>query len=308
MKTKYFFPFLLAFFLSSSISKAQNYVTFPDSNAVWSVQEWSQGHCPPTEFCNKQYRLFGDTIIDTVQYHKIYTIDDTISNFTNSTYFGAIREQEKKIYFLYYSCQNEIRLYDFSKNVGDTLQKLYSEIELCGSGYSGYATVTSVDSVLIDGNYRKVIHLDVLFNNHVWIEGIGSTNGLFNPIQPPLTCMCSWDLVCFQQNDSMKYLNPNFSSCFPVITNMPNRTLNETFVNIFPNPVTGISTIKWDISDRHIYSTLIITDILEKNIKIINVLGKNEITISKNDYTQGLYFGRLIATNRENYFIKFIIQ
>ena len=46
MKTKYFFLLLLAFFLNSSISKAQNYVPFPDGNAVWSVQEWSQGQCP----------------------------------------------------------------------------------------------------------------------------------------------------------------------------------------------------------------------------------------------------------------------
>ena len=262
----------------------------------------------PTDFCNKQYRLFGDTIIDTVQYHKIYTIDDTLLNFTNATYFGAIREQEKKIYFRYYSCQNEIKLYDFSKNVGNTLRNLYSEIELCDSGYSGYAPITSIDSVLIDGNYRRAIHSDAFYNNHVWIEGIGSTNGLFDPVIPPLTCMCSWDLVCFQQNGSVKYLNPNFSSCFPVITDMPNYESNENFVNIFPNPASGISIIKLNVSDNHFYSSLIISDILGKKTKTINVSGKNEITVNKNDYIQGLYFGRLIATNGETYFIKFIIQ
>ncbi|OQA01209.1 MAG: hypothetical protein BWY70_00459 [Bacteroidetes bacterium ADurb.Bin408] len=302
MKNKYLFPLLFAFFLSNSVSKAQNYVPFPDSNAVWSqikTNDYGQSD-------KYQYRISGDTIISSVQYHKLFMQYDSLLNFSNSIYVGAIREQSKKIFFLHSYCQNETRLYDFTKNVGDTINNLYDEDSYC-VGVPASGIVNSIDSILIDGNYRKVFHLNAV-NNPVWIEGIGSIYGLLNSVEPTPTCICNWYLVCFQQNDSVKYLNPNFSSCFPVITDMPNQAPNKTSVNIFPNPVVGESIIKWDIPGNYKYSTLIITDALGKNIKTINVSGKNEITINRNDYKQGLYFGRLITTNGESYFIKFIIQ
>jgi len=301
MKTKAPLLLLVLFALICGKTQAQTYIPFPDSNAVWSqikIDNYAQS--------KYQYRILGDTIIGSVQYHKLFMQYDSLLNFSNSIYVGAIREQSKKIFFLHSYCQNETRLYDFSKNVGDTINNLYDEDSYC-VGVPASGVINSIDSILIDGNYRKVFHLNSV-NNPVWIEGIGSMFGLLNSVEPTPTCFCNWRLVCFQQNDSVKYLNPNFNSCFPVITDIPNQVPSKTSVNIFPNPVTGESTIKWDISGSPIYSTLIFTDILGKNIKTINVYGKNEITVNRNDYTPGLYFGKLLATNGENYVIRFIIQ
>jgi hypothetical protein len=282
--------------------KAQQYVPFPDSNAVWSEEEIDgMGPCQP---CKYQFRMKGDTIIDSIQYHKIYKENDSLLNSSNLIYFGEIREQSKRIY--YRCCNHDIRLYDFSKSVGDTIKNLYSEFSGCNA-ISDSATITNIDSILIDGNYRRVFHLNT-YNNPVWIEGIGSINGLLNAVVGEPTCSCTWDLVCFQNNDSVKYLNPKYSTCFPEITGITNYTVVENTVSVLPNPVTDISEIQWSNSNEYPFSKLIIVDVLGKDIKYFNVSGISDITINRADFAQGIYFAKLYSLNGKYNVIKLIIQ
>ena len=280
------------------------YVPFPTENASWSEIKWYQGTC---DFpCKYQYKMLGDTLINSTLYQKIYKQNDSLANSVNAFYFGALREQAKKIYFRSKDNDNEIRLYDFSKKVGDTINNLY---------YGESGKITGIDSILIDGNYRKVFHLDVVYNDNVWIEGIGCTNGLFNPIIPPLTCMCAWYLICYHQNnevkftnqnDQIKYLDPNIE-CFPVIIDGINTTTANNSVTIVPNPVTATSLLKW--TGNETFSTLIITNLLGKTIRTFDIRGKSETSLSRSDFTRGIYFVRLITVNGDkNRVIKIVFE
>jgi hypothetical protein len=124
----------------------------------------------------------GDTVIEDLKYKKVYIQDnDSIADFNNAYYFAAVREDTMagKVYFrseYYYSDGQEHLLYDFSVDVGDTV-RFYS---LWSGLQKKEMTVKSIDSILIDNHYRKRINFDhENSGEESWIEGIGSTHGLF---------------------------------------------------------------------------------------------------------------------------------
>ena len=279
---------------------AQGYVPFPTGNASWSQIHQQQGSCDIEGYCRFQYKMSGDTTLNSRQYHKIYLENDSLSTFGNTQYVGAMREDAKKIYYQPEpSYAQEIRLYDFSKNVGDTIEYLDHGIR------NQYSTITRIESMVNNGISRKVYYFDKDLDDHVWIEGIGSTVGLLIPSYHEPTCSCKEELVCFHQNNEVILINPTYS-CFPVIDGIKNPTACNT-LTISPNPVTGLSIIHWEILENNPYSTFVITDILGKNVKILNVSGKSEVSIDRNDFKEGLYFGRLVDANYKNQSIKIII-
>lgn len=285
---------------------AQQYVPFPTNNASWSEIHIQQGYCEPYG-CKTQYKILGDTTINSVLYHKIYEQDDPLQSSVGTFYIGGMREMSKKIFFLSKYCNQEIRLYDFSKNVGDTIRNISTQYS-CNADNSRFSTITKIDSILIDGNYRKVFHFDnYLYDNHVWIEGIGSTYGLLKPSIDLPTCICTWDLVCFHQDNVLKYLNPTYNTCFPIIDNLNNPTSSST-ISISPNPVIESSLVKWEIPENNRYATFMITDVLGKNIKTINVSGKTEININRRDFAKGLYVGKLVSSTGYEATVKIIVQ
>jgi hypothetical protein len=290
------------------------YVPFPKNNASWSEIHAQQGACEPLGFCRQQYKMLGDTTINSVLYNKIYKQEDSLATNFNAVYFGAIREESKKIYFKSLNCKHEIRLYDFSKNVGDTLTNFYSEMNLCNPTLLGSGTITAIDSILIAGSFRRVFHLDVLNNGNVWIEGIGSTNGLFNSVIPAITCNCSWHLICYHQNNQVKFLNNDSMlsyvaphiTCFPSTIDGINNVVIKNSVFIIPNPVTATSTLKW--SDDDTFLKLTITDLLGKVIQTVDVSGRNETCINRNDFSKGIYIGKLQSNSGSEATVKIIVQ
>ena len=206
-----------------------------------------------------------------------------------------------------------MHLYDFSKNIGDTIQV---QLGICNNIYKQIASITSIDTILINDKYRKVFYLNSLSGESIWIEGIGSTNGLFYPVIPPLSCICSWNLVCYHQNNAvvfvnhnnaLSYLTPN-STCFPSTIDGLNSPTRSSTISISPNPVTGSSLIKWEISESNRYATFMITDVLGKKIKTINVFGKTEININRSDFAKGLYVGKLVLGTGYEATVKIIVQ
>jgi hypothetical protein len=278
-----------------------SYIPFPTENAQWREVHIQQGVCDPG--CMSQYKMIGDTTINSMVYHKIYLQQDTLAGTATATYAGALREQSKKIYFWSKYYNYEKRLYDFSKNVGDTLQNLPQQY--LDSNPSMVCTIVKIDTTLIDGAYRKVYHLDRLYNPYVWIEGIGSTHGLLVSIYNQPTCMCILDLICFHQNNRFVYLNPSYSSCNPLIDALSTPEKNSR-VHLTPNPVTDKSILKWDNSEA--FATLTITNLLGKTVQTIDLRGKNEISISRDDFGKGLYIGRLVAGTGSGATVKIIVE
>jgi hypothetical protein len=297
--------FLMLLLCSSVYCKAQNYVPFPDSNAIWSEVLTDM---QPFEMETYQYGIFGDTMFNSTWYKKVYLLSDTVYPLVPGQYCAAIREDnQKRIYLIDCQCcfqpigEEEVILYDFSKSVGDTVL-----VGLDGMGPSMYYIIDYTDSMLIDGTYRKTFHFVEGEYLEYWIEGIGSTRGLFSPVTPETTGSLKWELICFNQDGIVKYLNPEYNSCFPVLTGInEGETVNKP-VKLYPNPVTDQSIL--DFSNTHQEFTMVeIYNGLGKKIREITLNGTNTVQISISGYESGIYFYKLIGKNQEVYSDKFII-
>lgn len=236
---------------------SQDYYSFPDSNAIWN--EYSIHVEYPQSVAYKiRYGIIGDTVIDNKTYSKIYRlIDDTCLNINNAEYFGALREENKQIFTITtYHGEDEILLYDFSKEVGDTIFSNSPE------GYMEYPVIiSSIDTVeLEDGSNRKRFWLQGGYYSlldECWIEGFGSIHGLYSPIFAIITNYYEPHLSCFKQNEFTIYLN-NYScdKCFCSLGTSINE-ISELKINIYPNPFSGKINIesKKEYSEIRIYNT-----------------------------------------------------
>jgi len=220
----------MLFFLVNLNLISQTYVPIPDSNSIWSV-------------LNKRYLVIGDSLVNGLTYNKFFVTLDT--NLTNESlqYIGMIRQDigNKRVYGLSLNDTIEKLLYDFSLSVNDTITVYYMDFQ--NFGFSDPIKVTNIDSVLINGTYRKQLHFDCfdnsnLLNNEKWIEGIGST---FGPLNPGLTCFnslhtCYPKLLCHQNNGIYTYTNPLFENCYyECVAGLENYE-SVKLIRIFPNP------------------------------------------------------------------------
>lgn len=146
------------------------------------------------------YSLEGDTVINEKLYRKVVT---------ENGYVGGIREEGTKWFaVIKYLRTTEALLYDFSYNLGDTIDAPGSE------GYTKYhVIVTKVDSIMLEnGVKRKRL---VINNDYTWIEGVGDIESLFDPIEPTINWKCmprcvdcispQSVLVCFKQDGVVLY-------------------------------------------------------------------------------------------------------
>ena len=285
-----------------NVVNAQQYVPFPDTNAFWGDKGWN---IFSSSFCfNTRYGINGDTVINGNNYKKIYSLYDSTLTSPNSTYFAAIREQDKRVYTVIDSFPEEI-LYDFNLAIGDTITYYYSLLWNKVDTFS--RVVTGVDSVLLlNGQYRQrwaFAPVDTDRPDTV-IEGIGSiyNRGLFNPlVNDMLTDGDEWQFQCFKQNDTVLYLNnPDCNRCFcKFLTDIESvKTPNKLL--IYPNPAKDNLTIETNINT-------------EQKIEIINLIGQTvyttiinkKATINTSAFARGVYILKLY-NDKESVVRKFV--
>ena len=273
--------------------KSQDYVPFPTENAQWNVLYIGTCEERPPDTTILRYTIHGDTTINDITYKKLcLESGDTINPKIRG--IGGIREANKKIYYngetiTFNTDYKEYLLYDFTKQIGDTIRHN-------PQGYF-YSVVLDIDSVLIDGAYRKRYKVDNHYFYHnpdYIIEGIGSVkNGLLGHISDIPTCgYYYWEHICFKENGEVKYLNPNFDDCFPSNLLMDaNITKLETKIKIYPNPIDQNLQIENNTNENLI-------------IKIIDINGRSIIeqslngtkTIIQLDIKPGIY--NVLITNK----------
>jgi hypothetical protein len=192
----------------------------------------------------------------------------------------------KKVYTVNSAGQEKL-LYDFSLNVNDTVT-VYPKPYWWADSLQ--VKVEDIDSVSILGQYRKrlkVIGVDMFSGmEEYWIEGIGSTMGLFYPGH---TAFIIFDvayptLLCFEKESNLLYQNVNFSSCYtPAITSINDKDFSNE-IKLFPNP-----------SSVSIYFTNIVG---QASVNIYNNLGQLQLTklfqnnegIDISNLSKGFYF------------------
>lgn len=231
--------------ISCSLASAQTsvYHPFPDSNASWCILTGCLDGS-----CNGDYgyivdQLVGDTIVDGMLYHKVQETYFPSSNNNCCTPplglgSGYLREDtaNKKVYWRGEIMGQDTLLYDFSLQIGDTLNGLMGSCPISW-------VVQTIDSTIVGSDYHKRINFDAdTCNGFSIIEGIGSTQGLTNCPYPPFEMATI--LQCVTVADELVYslvcgsaLNPceglTNSSSVPSVQ----RTSN---VQVTPNPTTGL--------------------------------------------------------------------
>jgi len=222
------------FFLFIHYSFSQPYHPFPDSSARWS--EHGRTMAPSTGGHVNifgqgwTYSLGNDTIINSVHYSLVgkqptffYQLNDNIlvaaDNYSINEpgqIFGAIREDSfKKVWFRNFNINptslpfcaqleslpsdTEILLYDFDLQIGDSIPWAQPNANF------NYKVVTSIDSIFfIDGTFRKGYRLNSGPGGEYWIEGMGSTLGLFGAYMNPsnfVQNLYNCSLSCFWLNE-----------------------------------------------------------------------------------------------------------
>jgi hypothetical protein len=150
----------------------------------------------------------GDTLINNVTYKNILRSDD--ENHINWYKYGAIREDSTQKVYTYntYGHVGEILLYNFGVKIGDTIKANPWET----------LYVTNIENIKLE-NFSDSIRKIVFDNYYTWLEGIGSVTNDGGGILiglPEIGMLGKYpDIVCYFENDTLKYSNTKFESCFP---------------------------------------------------------------------------------------------
>jgi hypothetical protein len=174
-----------------------------------------------SQFLNKDAKwtvrtvLYGEEAIEN--YHDIQIIRDSIINDTVYSIFDyqsticALREESNKVY---YKVLNKIEiygakeklLYDFDLSLNDSI---HFDIPLNYEYASRDWMVKMVDSVLVGGEYKRRILLEVLPDGYgigvqAWIKDVGSTSG---PLYFTGVSEHEWwvELDCYSVNNERLY-------------------------------------------------------------------------------------------------------
>jgi hypothetical protein len=298
--------FIIIFLISlNGIAQIYEYVPFPDSGAIWSERfTYPEGIDSIAEYSFERFATNGeDTLINSVLYKKLFLFYDTTFNKNNAVYIGGIREDNKKVYYLgdtihrlkpladYFNFE-EILLYDFNLNEGDTIEMGMGFADSIPCNYAGTLIVENIDTVLVGGVLRKKIVFWGI--NMTWIEGIGNTYGLLFITSHFLTSGSPQNtLICFKQNDTILYFNNNYTECMPL--NISNKaTEHNTKVTIFPNPANDKLNI--EIKENSNEFSIVIFNLLGQMVKQDKLdQMTNEINIS--NLTKGIYNVSIINKN-----------
>lgn len=259
--------FLVLICTISKISLAQDYVPFPDTNAYWNTNISSWGSSSPAN----PIGIIGDTLIDNKTYIKLGRSLDSTFNAQNATFIGGYREENKRYYFVFpNSDSTEQILYDFNLSVNDTLR--------FDNPYAfGIRTVqvTGIDSILIQGTFRKKYelfskyHLTSEYGQiDTWIEGIGSTNGII--YSGLIGIDINYSLICFHQNNELVYVNSPNGTCYYKELGLEQLS-GQKLTSIFPNPATNQVSIEYSGTPFENYS-----------FEILDQLGR--IVVSENQF------------------------
>ena len=213
-----------------------------------------------------------DTIINDKTYKKIY--DYTCEDPSIKTYRGAVREENKEIYYVskLNDINNEYKIFDFNFKVGDRMN--YTHPENFHINNYMIIEVSKIDTIKFNNTWRRVYSfIDYTRNDPVewkdaWIEGIGAEHDFLTPFTETPTCCGGISSLCgVVQNETSIHgdcncavwevgINNNEASQFKILCNpilnkiLSIETGNIKFTQINIYSMEGISVLSRNISSH----------------------------------------------------------
>jgi hypothetical protein len=239
---------------------------------IWSTGNFGYYPNPPTLIPSgsSYYKIWKDLQTDGKTYSLIISSTDEYHEKWDTILTNGLREEGHKVYW------GNTLLYDFGMKAGDTIN------------YGGnlWFVLDSIKPMQIsNGDLRKHFYLSHTHHQVVWIEGIGSTGGLFDPTNGfeaggGLTIM-----LCVEENGEKIYQSPLWRDCYINNYNIEN-LLNENkkwnigYLNSFGG--SKYSEAVKSLGDTTITSEIVENDVVigERNIqykKIYKSTDENEI-------------------------------
>jgi len=300
----------------SASGQSSVYHPFPDSNAAWCCQ-WD-GHTSPDCYRNwTTYQFNGYAQIGIYTYSRLEAHSFTIHYVENQNFFCVeqdtavssdsvyIRQDNfLKTVWMYDSASFSDRvLYNFNLAVGDTLDttKAY-----WANGFGGTKIITSVDSILMNGNYRKRFNYNTgctmnFDTDTSMIEGIGSLHGL---MFPPSCFEFSFHLNEMTQDNAILFGDTTGDACHDFASGINEIKTDNTFT-ISPNPFHDFAILEG--SKAHENSQLLIYNSFGDEVRQQEIISKFTI-IQRDGLGDGIYFYRVVDSNRNLATGKFIIE
>jgi hypothetical protein len=242
---------LLVGLLAAVLASAQTQFPIVQQDNEWNVLIVTEGsNSLDSTYHTVNYRINGDTTLNNQAYKKIYNSMEEFP--ANWTYYGAIREDNQKVWFLSASNNPEALLYDFDLNVGDTINILHDPM-----------IVDSIIDKPINNEDRKHIYFSYYDSiiKEVWIEGIGSNKGFLSPGSGFAVGGRYW-LLCMKEQASTVYMNPNFNHCFMASGISENKS---SVFHLYPNPANN--QVKITVADNLMIESISIIDMNGKRLK-----------------------------------------
>ncbi len=255
------------------------------------------------------------------EWQTIYTLEDTVefnglkylevksgASYWNTNTIGALREDTltKKVH--YYNYYQEVVLYDFSLNVGDSI--FYGkESENPQSIY--YKVVDSIGTIDLSGELRKIWYLTTSMYNmkDIWIEGIGSVyrHGLLNPINPDIpTNASSTYFGCYKYENTLYFnravTNSEVCPCSQWLVSVSEVKSKSTEIKLFPMPTKDKLNIYFGNTT---YDFLEIYTCNSKLIEKAKINFRDNIELNLENFEKGIYFIKF--TGKDNISLRKIV-
>ncbi len=300
---------VLAFFLITFASLLQAQMVkhpFPTNNAYWHT---SLGCVEP--YYEEIYTCL-DTVLDGKAYSQIYNSFYAFNGPSPGYYAGGLRSENDKVWFKPSTSSDELLIYDFSAQAGDTVHLwrnyvIWATPELDTLENVTFI-VTKVDSVLLhDGWHKrwKARCYNGYYAFETWIEGLGSTNGVFDRYICGIFGSVA-KVNCFWHNGQTEYSYAPGVSCdniaFPgcLVSTSTSQPL-PLGVSISPNPFTDVLTISF--SGEISASTQVkLYDILGNAVEFHSQKVGNTLRLERKNLPHGIYFLNIEqAGKRQNF-------
>ncbi len=279
----------------------QDYFPLVKNNAVWNITNVNFALEPwdHDSYHTWSYRIFGDTLINTTIYKKLWEVNcfDETFNEETSEFYAAIREEDKKVFL--YKNGNEYCIYDFSLEVNDTFSYYsffnHQDITL---------KVESIETIMINDELRKLFYF--IIQSEIggwvvpWIEGIGSQADLFESVYP--TGTFDVYLNCYKENNELIYSQFD-NDCCKGLTEIGNIISAPPNLKVYPNPAKTHITIGSETAQTLTIEIFELTGKLVSSEKVQTNEGFNISSLSK-----GVYLYKITDEEGNLFINKFIKQ